>query len=306
MTDITDAESRTSGLGLIGAAGGAGIVFGPALGGILARVDILLPFYAPAALAAVNLVLAALFLPESKAARPAGVGLTGAMRTLVPTPLLVVASTHDNRTRLYLYLFFHLFAAFSALEAMFPLYAERRLAWDALGTGLFLGYLGVVMGVTQGLMVGRLARIVGEVPLVMVGLSLTGAAMVMLARSHSVTMVVLLGFAIAVGNGLYLPSFTSLYSKNCGAEHESGEYLAHSQSMLQTGRGIGFLWGGWALERINVDAPFLLGGLGVLAGLAVFISGLRYLVPGHTSAGQREHASMRYSPGARGVDAEEE
>ena len=48
--------------------------------------------------------------------------------------------------------------------------------------------------------------------------------------------------------------------------------------MLNTGRGVGFLWGGWALDRIGVGAPFLLGGLGILAALAIFAIGLPYLI----------------------------
>ena len=75
-----------------------------------------------------------------------------------------------------------------------------------------------------------------------------------------------------------LPAFTSLFSQNCGEEHEQGEYLAHSQSMLQTGRGVGFLWGGWALHRIGPGAPFFFGGLGILVALALFVVSVRFLI----------------------------
>ena len=60
---------------------------------------------------------------------------------------------------------------------------------------------------------------------------------------------------------------------------EAGEYLGHSQSMAQTGRALGPYWGGWALLGIGITAPFWLGGLGLLAALAIFIASARYLVP---------------------------
>ena len=278
MADITEDHERTRGLGLVGGAMGLGMVLGPALGGVLGQVDELLPFYAPAVLALVNFVLASFFLPESRPAPSSRAGLRGAGRALVPTPILVLASAHDNRTRLYLYLFFHVFAAFAALEAMFPLYAARTFGWEPLETGLFLGYIGVVMAVTQGLLIGHVTRLAGEVSLALLGLGLVGTSMLALSEAGSVRTVALLGFGVAVGMGFFLPTFTSLFVKHCGSEEELGEYLAHSQSMLNTGRGIGFLWGGWALDRIGVGAPFLLGGLGILAALAIFAVGLPYLI----------------------------
>lgn len=277
MTDITDERERTEGLGIVGAAVGAGMVFGPALGGILEQLHTALPFYAPAALALVNFGLAAVFLPESRPEPAPSTRRDNLLLTLVPTPFLIFIRAHDNRTRMFLYLFFHLFAAFSALEAMFPLYASQRYEWSALGTGLFLGYVGVVMGLTQGILVGRLARLVGEVPLVIVGLMLTGVGMMALVQEVSVPVLALLGLMIAVGNGLTIPTFTSLFSKACTTAEDSGVYLAHSQSMAQTGRGVGFLWGGWALEHIGLEAPFLFGGLGVLAALVILLGASRLI-----------------------------
>ena len=74
IADVTRPEDRARGMGLIGAGIGLGFVFGPVLGGLLegysqdhglfARVGAL-PAFAAAALAALNLVLALLFLPES-------------------------------------------------------------------------------------------------------------------------------------------------------------------------------------------------------------------------------------------------
>src|SRR5207245_7009831 len=77
VADVTAPQDRARGMGLIGAAIGFGFILGPALGGLLSnlsgvlRVSLFernpyaLPCLASAALAALNLIAAAAFLPES-------------------------------------------------------------------------------------------------------------------------------------------------------------------------------------------------------------------------------------------------
>src|SRR2546423_2815623 len=70
VADVTEPHDRARGMGMIGAAIGLGFIFGPALGGILAHLSTwknpyALPCLAAAGLAALNLVAAAFFLPES-------------------------------------------------------------------------------------------------------------------------------------------------------------------------------------------------------------------------------------------------
>jgi MFS transporter, DHA1 family, tetracycline resistance protein len=279
ITDITSDDERTGGIGMMYAAASAGIVFGPAIGGLLYPVHPTLPFYAPAALAALACLGAALFLPESWPTRTVDTGWRNLLLVAVPTPLRILVGIHDNRTRAYLYLFLHFFAAFAALEAMFPLFASSRFGFAEWEVGLFLSFLGVALAITQGLLVGRLERAFGDVPLVIAGLALTGACMVGMSEAPSVALLLVLGLGAAVGNGLALPAFTSLFSKHCGRQDEKGEFLAHSQAMVQTGRGIGFIWGGAAFGALGPGAPFFLGGLGILGGLALFLLAQPLLLP---------------------------
>ncbi len=65
ITDVTDAQNRARGLGLIGAAFGLGFIFGPAAGGLLSGWGYAVPAFAAAALSALNLAAVAVFLPES-------------------------------------------------------------------------------------------------------------------------------------------------------------------------------------------------------------------------------------------------
>src|SRR5438477_8996428 len=86
VADVTRPEDRARGMGLIGAAIGLGFILGPALGGVLSNLSgvihaplfdrnpYALPCLASAALAALNLIAAAFFLPESLARERRGAG----------------------------------------------------------------------------------------------------------------------------------------------------------------------------------------------------------------------------------------
>ncbi len=92
VADVTSPQDRAKGMGLIGAAIGLGFILGPALGGVLSNLSgavhgrlfrqnpYALPCLASAALAALNLVAAALFLPESLSPRSSRLACARACR----------------------------------------------------------------------------------------------------------------------------------------------------------------------------------------------------------------------------------
>src|SRR5256885_13605397 len=65
IADVTTKEDRAKGMGILGAAFGLGFIFGPAIGGILSRWGINVPFLFAAGLALANAILLYFFLPET-------------------------------------------------------------------------------------------------------------------------------------------------------------------------------------------------------------------------------------------------
>ena len=65
VADITPPEDRARRYGLLGALSGIGFMIGPALGGLLAHINLAAPVFATAAIAVVIGLLSALALPES-------------------------------------------------------------------------------------------------------------------------------------------------------------------------------------------------------------------------------------------------
>ena len=275
VTDLTPPSERAGGMGLIGAAFGAGMIVGPMLGGALASVSEQLPFYAVAILAAVNGMLAVVLLPESRPTDLPRPPWSDLLRTFVPTPLRLIFAVHDRRIATFLTLFFLVFSAFSVVESMITLYLGRRFGADELDAALIFAWIGVFLAATQGLLLRRLVAAVGEWPLVLVGLFLMAAGIGAVAWAPSLGWYFVIGPVIAVGNGLAFPSFTSLFSKACRAE-EAGELMGQSQSMATTGRIVGPIAAGQLMRSSGLGAPFVVAGallLGVL-GLTLALRGI--------------------------------
>jgi multidrug resistance protein len=271
VTDVTAPEERARGMGILGAAFGAGMVVGPMLGGLLAAVDEVLPFHAIAVLALANFVLAWWRLPESRPSRRARRPWSELAASFVPTPVRLLLAVHERRIGLYLYLFFHVFTAFAVLESMITLYLGRRFGADPLDAALVFAWIGVVLALTQGVLLRGLVTRFGELPLVLLGLVAMALGIGAVPAVPSFGWFFVLGTLIAFGNGVAFPAFTSLYSKACRAEH-AGELLGQSQSMATTGRIVAPLGAGWLMGEVAAGAPFVVSALLLLAAIVLVLA----------------------------------
>jgi len=65
ISDSTTYKNRSGGMGMIGAAMGIGMVLGPGMGGVLAKLSLSFPFFLASALSLLALALIFIFLPEA-------------------------------------------------------------------------------------------------------------------------------------------------------------------------------------------------------------------------------------------------
>lgn len=279
VTDVTARSERARGMGMIGAAFGAGMIVGPVIGGVLAHLNEKLPFHAIAVLALCNLALAWFRLPETSARDRTAPRWRELGLALVPTPLRLVAAVHEARIGLYLYLFFHLFTAFAVLEGMITYFLGKKFGASALEVAGIFAWIGLFLVVTQGLLLHRLDQRLGETRLVLLGLAAMGVGLASVAIAPSFGWFYAIGPVIAFGNGVAFPSFTSLYSKAVSAR-QAGELLAQSQSMATTGRIVGPFTAGWVMQSWSDETPFLMAGVMMFAALLIFQLCRRTLVDG--------------------------
>lgn len=290
IADVTSAENRARGMGLIGLAFGLGFILGPFFGGELARVPILgregaLPAFVAAGLSVVNLILAIGFLPESL---PASVrrGAVASEQPTAPAPAAPAArrsvlslrglraAVSDPDIGRALVVNFLVVFWFAGMEQTFRLFTDDAFHMTAAGTGRILGLVGVTAAIIQGGLIGRLSRRFGEVRLLGAGLLLQTAGFLLLGlSSHLATggRSVLAGSAmlIAAGSGLVSPSVSSYVSRRAGRGAQ-GVTLGSLQSLSALARVLGPATGGLLYQVISPSTPYYAGALGML--LAAFLT----------------------------------
>lgn len=275
IADVTKPEERSRGMGLIGAAIGLGFVLGPVIGGVLQahspieRVGAL-PAYAAAALSAVNLGMAAWFLPESLAPADRGKKVRSASPFNVERFRLAFATEGLPAALLVQFI---VVVSFSGLEQTFSLFTADEFHIGTQGTGYILGVVGAVLIFVQGVLMKPLARRSGERALVRAGVLVEAFGFVGVAMSPVIlggsrpTLVA--GMAvIALGSGLVNPSLSALVSR-LGASDGQGAILGVLQSAGALARVFGPAMGGVLYQSFGPRAPYAAAAAGmVLAGCA--------------------------------------
>src|SRR5579884_2515397 len=162
IADITEPEERGKYFGIVGGASGVGFMVGPAIGGLLATVNYSTPFLVAAAVILLNIVWGYFFLPESlsKEHRVSAIRL----RDLNPLKQMSDVFALANLRWLMLAGFFYAFP-FAMLQATLTILMKDSLGWNATQAGLIATTVGVVDILVQGLLVGKLLSIFGDVKL---------------------------------------------------------------------------------------------------------------------------------------------
>ncbi|MFV1987516.1 MAG: MFS transporter [Gemmatimonadota bacterium] len=272
VADSTKGHERAHGMGLIGAASGVGIMFGPAIGGFFSRWGLGVPGYVAAALCATNAIAAIAFLPESRhfthgAGRDrSAVGeaatLGGWLRALTRFPLRVLLSVY-----------FLTISSFTAMTAVLALYLERTFQMGATQMGLVFTAAGAVTVVVRGVLVGRIVKRIGEAVTVRIGsiiLALGIGAVTFIPNVWWLAVVIPLW---ALGTGILFPSLASLVSQATD-KNSQGSILGGSQLAGGLGRVLGPLWAGLLFQHVAFGSPFIMG-----AGLSVFAFAIALRIP---------------------------
>lgn len=269
VADVTDREERTSGMAVIGAAFGLGVIFGPALGAGLSHFGLLVPVYASASLAVVNALFVWRSLPETERAAP----VSG---SAAPLGLL------DERA--WPLLATGLMATLSsvAMEQTIAFYFQDQLGLDAASTprsvGMALVIYGLVAVFVQGFVIRRFSLSPSTLLRVGPPTALIGFLVFLVARDFW-TLTLALAMQ-GMGQGLTLPGVTSALSLSV-QEHEQGAAAGLNSSSQALARMLGPLAGG-ALYELDPRFPYGFSAA-ILAILTVAL--LRYVARHPTAVG---------------------
>ncbi|MBY0588763.1 MFS transporter [bacterium] len=273
IADSTPPEKRTAGMAIVGAAFGAGFVFGPILGALClwlappsAETGITgLPGYLAAAFSMVALVLAIAILPESlqKGSRSAHRGWLGLSDLSRATSVPGVTSL--------LFVFFLATFAFAKFESTIALFGQKVFQLNLGENFLLYAYFGFILVLAQG-GVRSLAKRLAPQSIGLMGTVLLLAGMVgLVASAHysSKGYLYLAAVVLVTGFAFLTTSSQSLLSTRSRAD-EQGGILGLNQSFSALARILGPLLGNIAFS-VQPTLPYAISAILMVVVIVLYL-----------------------------------
>lgn len=261
VADVTRPAERARYMGLLGASIGCGFIVGPGIGAALGGYGFVVVTSVAAVLALLNGLVAVFLIRESPRQRDHERS-KWRWRELAAQPASIV---------ILVAMFLTLFA-FVSMETTLAFVARAEYGLDERGFGMILVYVGVIMIIVQGGIVGRLAPRVGEQRLSALGALLLGSSLLLLPFAQSFAAAMAFLGILAVGQGLVSPTLPTLLSRRTSGGLQGG-MLGLGQSVASAARAVGPVLAGWLYDQ-GASWPFVLAGAAAMAA-AIGIARLR-------------------------------
>lgn len=271
IADVTAPGDRARAFGRIGAALSLGFLAGPVIGGVLASIDLRMPFYVAGVVTALNALYGTFVLPESL--RPEARAKRLDPREL--NPFGAFALLRGRGDLLVLCVLVALFSfAWMVGPSIFVLYGGYRYGWAALAVGVVMMASGGIGAFVQTVVVGPAAARLGER-----GTALLGAAAAAIGYAGfgmaSTGWAYLAAIPVFALHNVFTPALQALLTR-CVDEREQ----ARLQGLVQATQGVASVVGplvfgivfAWSTQAGK--APALSGGPFFLASAVMMLVSL--------------------------------
>ena len=271
MTESTSSENRSKGMGLIGAAFGLGLVFGPVIGGYFGggdinNIDYKTPFFFAFRVATISFLLANFILIEPKKRNKQFVSMNFLdlfkdLLSLFKIPSILFLIT----------VFFIVTFSFAGFETTFALWTERAMNWASKQTGYAFTLTALLVTIIQGVFIGKLTKKFGELKLLIAScfLMLVGLFLITWSEQNLYYLVIALG-TLGISVGLGNPSLNSLLSKNLN-KNIIGTSFGIIQSVGSLARILSPLAMGNLFYFFGMNSPYNFGAFLMFFSLFLFI-----------------------------------
>jgi len=278
IADISPPEKRAQNFGLIGAAFGLGFIIGPAVGGMLGEYGTRLPFFAAAALAALNLAFGFFMLREShppEKRRPFDITRANAV--------VALRGLHGQNKIVFWYAaaLTVWMTAHVVYPIIFAFYAIEAFGWSEWTVGMALACVGIGAAIVQGLLIRVLIPRIGERNAVIIAaLSMAISSVFYVVAGPDQGWLIFLAIPVGSLQGLFQPSINGLMS-NAVSDETQGELQGAVASLQSMASVIGPPLFAAVFAAFTVagsiyylpGAPFGLAGIVSLVALAIFLRG---------------------------------
>ena len=265
IADVSTPETRAKNFGMIGAAFGLGFIIGPALGGLLAGWGVRAPFYAAAGLCLLNFLYGYFVLPESldkehrrnfewKKANP-----FGSLQFLKKTPSIAGLAV----------CYFLIYLAAQAVQGNWSYFTIHRFGWTEKLVGISLAVVGLLVGIVQAGLTGKINPKLGNEKSIYLGLLLYTGGLALFAFATQSWMMFVFLVPYCLG-GIAGPALQSTMASHV-ARNEQGALQGALTSLMSLTIIIGPLVMTNLFKYFTTSkAPFYFPGVSFLLG-AIFM-----------------------------------
>jgi MFS family permease len=242
IADVTDEEHRDRAYAAFGVVFGVGIVLGPVTGGFLVHWGYWVPFCVAAVIEVVNIGLTWRFLPKTKSARRKDASGRLKIREAAKVAF------EDPRVRSLIVRHFLFIFAVTYFFSIFALYVKHALDYGPEQASWLIATAGLVGGVALAVVVGPLAKRLGDARVAQIGFVLQVVAYAFLIFAHDLPAFVAVLVVWAIGASCIEPTIAALLSESAPAD-KRGATLGFNDSMSNVALMAAPSLGGWFIDR---------------------------------------------------------
>ena len=254
ISDVTNPNYRTKTFGYSSAVFGAGLIFGPVIGGLLLLINFSAPFFFAAGISLLSIILVIIFLPESLKRREEKLKLK--FEDIIPIKEAKYFFKSAMIRGLILIFFIYNFG-FMLFINTFPLFAEMQINATPQQVSFYMAWIGVLRVIFQSFLINPILKKLRENNTLVIGIFSMIFAMSFLIFSTSYWIVYLPFFFLAFGTGVARPILTSKLTNTVKRE-ETGSLLGVNNSLTSIGQIITPILGGIMLQFLPTQIlPFL-------------------------------------------------
>ena len=244
ISDVTTPQQRTKSYGYSSAVFGVGLIFGPAISGILLLINFSAPFFFAAGVSLLSIILVSLLLPESITQKEDKISLR--FGDIIPIKesrqFFKSAETRGILMTLFIYSFgFYLFIS------TFPLYSTNQLKITPQQLSFYMAWMGLFRVLLQIFFIKRILKRVSENTTLKVGIFAMVFTMAFFIFTTNYWIVFIPVSIMAFGSGVARPILMGKLTK-VGNREETGSLLGVNNALHSFAHIITPILGGLILQ----------------------------------------------------------
>ncbi|MBY8988242.1 MAG: MFS transporter [Candidatus Lokiarchaeota archaeon] len=265
ISDVTNPKYRTKTFGYSSAVFGAGLIFGPVIGGILSTINYSVPMFFAAGVSLLSIILVIIFLPESLDKKETKLDFK--FGDIIPIKEAKQFFKSAKIRGILLVFFIYTFAFFLFINT-FALFAKKQIGVTVQEVSFYMAWIGILRVSFQSVLINPLLKKFNEDTILKIGIFALIFTMTFLIFSNNIWIVYIPVSFLAFGTGVVRPILSSKLTKAVKKE-ETGSLLGVNNSLMSVGQILTPIIGGLILQLLPTQT---LPTISALIFIVIFIS----------------------------------